>query len=604
MKETGLIPTKDICVGSNLRGIKLSPNGVYVSYITKNVNGEQIILKNLDRGIEIKTKKFFQNIVAYGWILSGEYFIVINDKLGKAEVELVRYNMFSFEYDKTFTNKQMQIKILNSCVEYKNQVVIGVNQRDPRYFDIYILDVDKWHMYMIFENNQYYRILIDNDFKARLGCKMDTKGGYVVECIDTKKILFKVEADDFFGTFPLFITKDNTLIIKDCRFSDKSVIKEISLGEINSEKIIAFSEKVDVEKTVMDVATKKLEAVSFYYKKREWMVLDKNYTRDFEFLMRFCEGDLDICSKTLDANQWIVQYNKSNYPTQYFLYYRKSKKIKKIFVAHGEEYASLFAVKEPIIITKDNDNIELINYIIKPLNKKNKYPLVINLHGGPWQRDLCQFTYLHQWLINRGYIVLSINYRGSMGFGKMFLNSSNCVWDRILDEDIAYSVEKIYELYNIDKENIGVIGNSFGGYLAQLAITRRNDLFKCAISIGGISDLHTGLSAYPVFKSFQKHILEKSLGVSEFEMLSQSPIKNIDGNCGELFLIHGKNDPVVDFQESINMHQKFIQMGLVSQCLIFEDEGHAIKKLKNKIIMYHQIEKFLQRNLGGNAEED
>ena len=271
---------------------------------------------------------------------------------------------------------------------------------------------------------------------------------------------------------------------------------------------------------------------------------------------------------------------------------KKEEKITLLLNEHRDENKDLY-VKKQAIVTENSYEDKILCYLMEPKTYQNK-GLIVFLHGGPWQRDTCKFIYLHQWLVSKGFYVLTINYRGSQGFGKTFLNAAARDWVKVLNEDIVASTSNIIKEKRLDIKNIAIMGNSFGGYLAQLGITERPDFFTCGISIGGVSNLGEGLKSYPVYKGFQKDIFKIYISSDDSEKVcEQSPVFKINCNTSSLLLIHGINDPIVNYRESVEMIQKMMTKDVNVLGVLFSGEGHSVKKIENKICLYTILDKFL-----------
>ncbi|MCB8723935.1 alpha/beta hydrolase family protein [Blautia sp. DFI.1.216] len=583
---------EDLCQGNSIRGVKISPDGKLISFIKKDVDGEQLVFFSCD---SLNRKKFickrkFTNIVGYLWSYSTKYILLISDPLNNGMWNIHRYNVYENKIDKEINIDNCQVKIYG--IDKKvDSAVLGINRRNPQFFDIYRLDIENWKMELVYKNDSYFRLIFDSKHRVRLGCKMNTDGSYYIDNIEKKVTMTKIDTNDFFGTFPLCITSDNQLLLRDSRNRDKSVISKMNLDNCKT-NILAFSNRVDVDESFIDPVSGDIAAVAFYYKRKFWKCFNNETESVFKLLQSFNAGDMSIVSTSSDGNRWIVEYSNSDYPLQYVLFEKKEEKITLLLNEHRDENKDLY-VKKQAIVTENSYEDKILCYLMEPKTYQNK-GLIVFLHGGPWQRDTCKFIYLHQWLVSKGFYVLTINYRGSQGFGKTFLNAAarDCV--KVLNEDIVASTSNIIKEKRLDIKNIAIMGNSFGGYLAQLGITERPDFFTCGISIGGVSNLGEGLKSYPVYKGFQKDIFKIYISSDDSEKVcEQSPVFKINCNTSSLLLIHGINDPIVNYRESVEMIQKMMTKDVNVLGVLFSGEGHSVKKIENKICLYTILDKFL-----------
>lgn len=592
---------EELCQGISIKAVKISPNGTYISYIKKNIEGEHLnIINYSSKTITINCEKKFTNIIGCVWSSSSKYILVIEDSSGNGLWKLYRYNLSKNDIDNEISVNNSQVKVYG-IDKKRDCAIIGINKRNPLFFDVYSLDIKHWNTRLIFKNDYYFRILFDHDCNIRLGCRMSKGGSYYVENIKSMKTVFHVKAEDFFGTFPLCVTSDNQLLLRDSRNRDKSVIAKMSLDS-NETRVLASSDKVDVEESFIDPLSGDVEAVAFYYTKKEWTCFNKEVEDNFKVLKKFNAGDISITSTSSNGSRWIVEYSNSDFPLQYALFERNEKKVIKLFSNVNVNNRALYVKKQPIVTTNCNGE-NILCYLMEPHIYNNK-GLLVFLHGGPWQRDVCKFVYLHQWLVNKGYYILTINYRGSQGFGKAFLNAASKDWVKVLNEDIVVAINKIIIEKALDVDKIAVMGNSFGGYLAQLGVTERPDIFKCGISIGGVSNLKGGLESFPVHKGFQKDIFREYMNSGDPESIyQQSPICKISRKTNSLFLVHGYNDPIVNVKETISMVKKMNDNNLNILGVIFSNEGHSIKKVANRIYLYKILDKFLSYYLLDHFDE-
>lgn len=584
------LPVRELCKGSEIRKIKLSPSGENICCIKKGEDGDSLYYL-FPEGKEKRIENLWlENIIDYTWDDQEKYILLIDDPTHNGCWELYRYNIELKQCDQKICFLNTQIKLMGIRT-IDNCAILSINYRKKAYFDIYKLNIETWEIQMIFQNDKYFRFVLNEKCEVILGCRMNQDGVCIVDNIQEEYTdILKIEPIDFFGTFPLCVTKDKKIILRDSRGRDKSIIAKVDLKGDNYE-IVIENELVDVEETFFDSKKGDIVAVAFYYLEKKWICLDKNIKKDFEILTNYCEGEISILSRSKNGDKWIVEYIKSDCPNQYVLYDEIKKRVIQIEMAHGREYIESYVKKIPVIIKTDNQDA-IICYLMKP--QEQIKGLVVNLHGGPWERDTCKFIYFHQWLIGLGYMVLTVNYHGSKGFGKNFLNMDSGNWTEVLNNDIVMAVEQIVKRYGISKSKVAIVGNSFGGYLAQLGITERPDVFKCAVSIGGVSSLKNGLTSFPLYKGFQKEIFKKYLGHQDLER--QSPLFNINHKTNAILLIHGENDPIASHTESLNIYEKLKVNNLYAKFLLFQGEGHAIKKMRNKRIMYYMMKKFLNEN--------
>ena len=276
--------------------------------------------------------------------------------------------------------------------------------------------------------------------------------------------------------------------------------------ETGDRTLIAQDDRADVSGTMQHPTTKKIEAVASTYLKREWQFLDPAIRADFERLRAVETGEVSVISRTLDAATWIVQYMHDAGPARWYRFDRSSGKTTYLFSnrksLEGLPLAPMHAVE-----IKSRDGLNLVSYLtlpvwatsdngVKPVG--GPLPMVLLVHGGPWARDNWGFNGVHQWLSNRGYAVLSVNFRGSTGLGKEFLNAGNREWAAKMHDDLLDAVNWAVESGIARRDKVAIMGGSYGGYATLVGVTFTPDVFACGVSIVGPSNIVTLLNTIPL----------------------------------------------------------------------------------------------------------
>ncbi len=230
----------------------------------------------------------------------------------------------------------------------------------------------------------------------------------------------------------------------------------------------------------------------------------------------------------------------------------------------------------------------------------------MNVHGGPWHRDTWGYDPESQWLANRGYAVLQVNFRGSTGFGKDFLNAGDKEWGGKMHDDLVDAVQWAIDQGTADPDRIAIYGGSYGGYAALVGATFTPDLFKCAVDIVGPSNLITFIETIPPYWSTYLTMLHRRVGNPDTEtdfLRSRSPLFHVDQIKIPMLIAQGANDPRVKQSESEQVVAAMKQKGIDHEYLLFPDEGHGFAKPENRLKFYAAAERFLAKHLGGRAED-
>ncbi|MGV3621470.1 MAG: alpha/beta hydrolase family protein, partial [Archangium sp.] len=265
------------------------------------------------------------------------------------------------------------------------------------------------------------------------------------------------------------------------------------------------------------------------------------------------------------------------------------------------------AEMKPVNITA-RDGLVLPSYLTLPVGKAPKnLPMVLLVHGGPWGRDMWGYNPSVQWLANRGYAVLQVNFRASTGFGKKFLNAGNRQWGLAMHDDLIDAVNWAVKEGFADPKQVAIMGGSYGGYATLAGLAFTPDQFKCGVDIVGPSNLFTLMSTIPPYWAAFKAQMIKRMGdpdnAADKELLTKaSPLFSANKIKVPLLIGQGANDPRVKVAESEQIVSAMEKNGLPVTYVVYPDEGHGFARPENRIDFYARSEEFLSKCLGGRAE--
>jgi dipeptidyl aminopeptidase/acylaminoacyl peptidase len=428
------------------------------------------------------------------------------------------------------------------------------------------------------------------------------------------RVLLSVGPEDDISTAPLSMNKSGThLYLFDSRDRDTSAlaIMDIETGE---ERIIAEDAKADPSGFVVHPSDATPQAVSFDYERVHWQILDDTIKPDMEYLQSLEHGDLSVESRSLDDRRWIVSYEVDNGPFKFYLYDRESRSAEFLFTnrksLEGVELASM----TPAVVTA-RDGLDLVCYYTLPTNHgagsppvpDQPLPTVLYVHGGPWARDSWGYDSVHQLLANRGYVVISVNYRGSVGFGKNFLNAANLEWAGKMHDDLIDVVDWAVERKISDPDRVAIMGGSYGGYATLVGLTFTPDTFACGVDIVGPSSLITLLESIPPYWEPMRAVFRTRMGDVETEdgkkmLIERSPLTHVQNISKPLLIGQGANDPRVKQAEADQIVAAMNQNGIPVTYALYPDEGHGFARPENNLSFMALTEAFLAHTIGGRAE--
>ena len=507
---------------------------------------------------------------------------------------------------------------------HPEEVLIGLNNRDPRFHDVYRVNILSGQRELVQQNPGFRGFVIDEEYRFRFASKYLEDGSLMyfrpANGLDAQPTTIqwedylKVPKDDTATTHMLGFDKSgHTLYMADSRQRDTAALVAVDL-ETGKQRLIAEDPRTDVGAIKAHPTENTIQAVSFYYDRRQRKYFDEAVKADMELASRGARGDAGISSWTQDDRQWIVAHMEDNGPVRYYHFDRDTKQRTFLFV-HRQDLEGLPLAKMRPEILKARDGLNLVSYLTLPVGTdinddgrpEQPLPMVLLVHGGPWSRDTWGYDGQHQLLANRGYAVLSVNFRGSTGFGKNFQNVAKRQWAGTMHDDLVDAVNWAVAERIAKKDKVAIMGGSYGGYAALVGLTFTPDVFACGVDIVGPSSLITLIESIPPYwESFRRQLIERvgDIGTEEgrAELKRRSPLYHADQIQRPLLIGQGKNDPRVKEAEAEQMVRALSKKDIACTYVLFPDEGHGFARPENRLAFYAVAEQFLARHLGGRAE--
>ena len=613
-----IIPRKVLFGNPDKARVSLTHDGKYILYIAPKDGVLNIWLAPSDdtSKAEAITHDKGRGIWSYAKAYNNKNILYTQDFNGDENDRIYSYNIETKESKLLTPEKGVKAGIAGASHKKPNEILIYLNERNPEYFDIYKLNLDTLEKELIYKNDRFTDCVVDENLNLRFGSLLDKDGA--VEYYELRdgepKLYTKISMEDSFNTSILgFDASGEILYMLEGRNRNTSALKAITLAT-GSEEVLAEDAKADIGLFTVHPTKQTPQAVSIDYDRISYKILDKDIEDDIKYLQSLDRGDLIINSRTLDDKIWIVAYMADNAPVKYYKYDRANKKAEFLFTNRKELEQYNLAKMIPVII-KSRDELDLVSYITFPndikLDENNipdkKVPLIINVHGGPWVRDSWGYNPEHQWLANRGYAVLSINYRGSTGFGKDFLNAGNLEYAGKMHTDLIDGVNWAIKNNIVDSDKVCIMGGSYGGYATLVGLTMTPDIFACGVDVVGMSNLLTHVQSKAPYMTPLLSIYKTRIGPwdteEEKEFLRQkSPINFVDNIKKPLFIAQGAHDVRVVQTESEQIVNSMKAKHIPVVYALYKDEGHGFAKPGNRISYYALAEQFLAKILKGRAE--
>lgn len=615
-----LIPRKHIFGNPTRTMATVSPDGKRLAYLAPRDGVLNVWVGPTGDVAAAKpvTAEKLRPILQYFWSPDSGRILYVQDEGGNENYALHGVDLATGKETKYTSFAKTQVRLVGASHKVPGAVLLGLNNRSPQFHDVHRLDLASGQLTLVRENNEYIGFLADYDLKLAFGIKPGPGGGFLTEWLDEsgKATPFaSVGGDDALTTGALGLTEDGrTLYMRDSRNRDTSALVAVDLAT-RQEKVLATDAKADVTGVIRNARTGVVEAYSVNYLKNEWHPVGDALREDIAFLNREARGEWSALSRSLDGRLWTLSIDRVSEPVSFWLYDRGAKKLTKLFTARPELEGRALASMRAVEI-KSRDGLTLVSYLSLPPGsdangdgKPDKpLPMVLNVHGGPWARDGFGYHPEHQWLANRGYAVLSVNYRGSTGFGKNFLNAANKEFAGRMHDDLIDAVEWAVREGIAARDKAAIYGGSYGGCATLVGLTFTPDVFACGVDIVGPSSLVTLIESFP---AYWQPILEatwyRRVGDPRSEegkkfLLARSPITKVDQIRQPLLIAQGANDPRVTQKESDQLVAAMKAKNIPVTYVIYADEGHGFARPENRTSFYAISEGFLARCLGGRQE--
>ncbi|OJX10913.1 MAG: hypothetical protein BGO77_05215 [Caedibacter sp. 37-49] len=594
--------------------VRLSPDGKYLSYIAPYEGVLNIWLAPLDNinKASVITQDNKRGIHTYNWAFDGKTLLYMKDQEGNENWQLFAVDVQTKQHRCLTPQLNIQARIEKLTPLFPNKLLVAINDRDPAYHDLYKINIQTEEKTLIFKNEEYSNYICNENLELKILTKETSEGGSSWFCFEDGEIQIfqEIPVEDRMTTMPLRFNKDGSkLYLIDSRGRNTGALFkfDVATGE---QELVGGDLRTDISDIIVNPKTKEIEAYAVTHGRKEWIFCDEKIATEIKEFQNIQEGDVEILSRTLDDRHWIVCFLKDDGPLYYYHYDRLQKQRTFLFSNRPDLDAVSLVKMRPTVI-KARDGLDLMCYLSLPsdtVNLSQLLPLVLLVHGGPSARDYWGYEPIPQWLANRGYAVLSVNYRGSTGFGKDFLNAGNGEWGAKMHEDLLDAVQWAIDQKIADPQKVAIMGGSYGGYAALIGLTFTPDVFACGIDIVGPSNLLTLVESIPPYWKPFLTAFKVTIGADfdtaegkEF-LKKRSPIYYVDKIRKPLLICQGANDPRVKQAESDQIVKEMEERNIPVTYILYPDEGHGLTRPENRLSFFGIAEAFLAQNLGGRKQ--
>lgn len=603
---------------------KISPDGSTIAYVGADEKGiSNLFISSRDGSPASREQISFYTtpeIIQFFWSGDSKRVLLLKDENGTGKLNLHGINIHSKDhvvYTEQFSNITAKVVQISSK---KNCVVIGLNNRNPQFHDLYLLDLDSGYFELFFQNDRYAKFLLSDNLDLILKMHIDDKDGSWTVFTSNDDVFMKLSSSEAFQTeFLSYDEKSQSVYLLDNRFSDTNQLIIKSLYIPGNEKVLGTQPYSDVDEVLFIGGEPK--AYASYYEKKKWHIIDTSIQENLTFLENHVGPNFDVINTNSKGDLWIVSNSIPDSGERFWIYDTNTQSISTLQTSKSEidAFSKMYSMT-----VNARDGQKLICYYTLPKEfDKGGYvdkaiPLVVVPHGGPFKvRDKFRFNSHHQWLASCGYAVLSVNFRLSSGFGKAFVNAGNGEWGGKAHLDVIDAIEACIAQGITEKGKLAVLGGSYGGYESLACLTLTPEYFTCCVAICGPSNLKTVLDNVPKFWEFtSKPLSDKMMFFTKQAFITSmggnpdnpkgiqylqkcSPLNYLESIKAPLLLIHGKNDHIVGENESEQIYNCMKKNNKDVTYILFPDEGHRFAKFANEMMYLDYAEHFLSEHLGG-----
>ena len=620
LADTALITREDL-FGNPLRaGGKISPDGRWLSWMAPLDGVMNVWLAPYDDRDKARamTKATDRPIPTYFWSPDSTALLYIQDKEGDENYLLYKVDVASGAESCLTPFDDTRVQIVGASDTIRDKVLVGLNNREPQFHDVHLLDLTTGELSLVLENNGWAGFEADDSLTLRWAVRQNASGGTDMHEIVDGEIAESpsevIPMDDALTSGTAGYTTDNAVLYwLDSRGRDTAALfaQDTRTGE---RTLIASHDKADIGGTMRDTRTGVVQAWSVTYLRTEWTAIDAEIGKALDWLRAQLQGDFGVQSRTDDDRIWLVWNDPLTAPVACYIYNRDAGTLEQFYVGKPQLEGQPLQPMHPREITA-RDGLTLPSYLTLPPACDPEgdgvpdapVPMVLLVHGGPWARDGYGFNRTHQWLANRGYAVLSVNFRGSTGFGKDFINAGNLEWGARMHDDLIDAVEWAVDSGIARRDAVAIMGGSYGGYATLAGLTFTPEVFACGVDIVGPSNLETLLETIPPYWAPMVKQFHERMGNPETEkgrklLKDRSPLYRAKDIVRPLLIGQGANDPRVKQSESDQIVEAMKRDNVPVTYVLFPDEGHGFHRPENNIAFNAVAEGFLARCLGGRAE--
>ena len=611
-----LIPREVLFGNPERQSPALSPDASQVAWLAPHEGVLNVWVAPFDpeTGLHLDAARLLtddhdRGIRTFRWAPDGARILYLQDAGGDENWRLFDVGLDSGERRDLTPFDGVQARIIASEPGLPNEILVGLNRENVELHDVYRLDMASGELKKEITNLGFLDWVADGNLVVRATFAPEADGGIALlvraSAEDEWRAIVRFEPEDALSTDALAFSGDGAAVLSvTSAGADSSRLVSIDAHSGDFE-VLAERDGADVSQVRLHPVTKAPQVVTFMSDRQQYVALDDAVAEDLARVRGLHEGDMFFAGGDDADDHWLVGFTNDSGPVPYYVFRRGTGAARFLFEHQPALSRYELAPMEPLCF-KARDGVEINGYASFPLGTgRTDLPTVLVVHGGPWARDMWGYNAEAQWLANRGYLCLQVNFRGSTGYGKAFINAGDREWGAKMHDDLVDAVAWTVAQGWADPGRVAIYGGSYGGYAALVGAAFTPEIFCCAVDVVGPSNLKTLIETVPPYWAPLLTQLHRRLGdpvVDEEFLWSRSPLSRVKDIRIPLLIAQGANDPRVKQAESEQIVDALVAAGIDHEYMLFPDEGHGFAKPENRLRFYASAERFLARHLGGRAE--
>jgi dipeptidyl aminopeptidase/acylaminoacyl peptidase len=597
---------------------RLSPDGSQLAWIAPhgdvlNVWVAPVGSDGVDWGAaRVVTDDADRGIRQFAWAHDSRHLLYVQDAGGDENWRLYDVDLPTMQRRDLTPFEGVQARVIAGEKAFPDQILVGLNKDNPQLHDVYRLDLTSGELTRELMNPGFIGMVADAQLAVRAALQPRPDGSALLVVRDSAdgedwRELLEIPADDSLTTAPAGFSADGqSLLVISSVGAEAARLVRVDLAT-GSTEVLAEDPEADVSAVRIHPDTREPQIVTFLKDRSVYRVLDPSVAGHLAAIRALHPGDPAFIDADDTDRVWLAAFTVDAGPVSYYAYDTATGAGNFLFDVRPELSEYDLAEMEPFAFTA-RDGLTIHGYLsFPPGEDRSDLPTVLLVHGGPWARDAWGYDPQAQWLANRGYLCIQVNFRGSTGYGKAFLNAGDREWGGTMQDDLSDAVAHAISKGWSDPARIAIMGGSYGGYATLAGATFTPDLYCCAVDIVGPSNLITLIESVPPYWAPMIAQFHNRVGDPEKDrefLWSRSPLSAAERIRIPLLIAQGANDPRVKQAESEQIVAALQKAGIEHDYMLFPDEGHGFAKPENRLKFFAAADKFLSRYLGGRADGD